>query len=180
MSSARTPGDDARRAGSGQIEQLLVETAVAADPVDQMDLEDPMAQATAGVLASHQFVRSGHDVPLDGISGDLLVRKLPDQVAGDAVAPLETLVASHPDDVVEQFGARNVGVTFKIVTPGPPHPRERIADRDLVRIVAQHERAPEVSLPLLENRAQVAEHDIVGGDHAIRRPFSERLQSVLT
>jgi hypothetical protein len=30
-------------AGSGQIEQLLVEAAEAADPVDQMDLENPMA-----------------------------------------------------------------------------------------------------------------------------------------
>ena len=35
-------GDPATQRGSGQIEQLLVEAAEAADPVNQMDLENPM------------------------------------------------------------------------------------------------------------------------------------------
>ena len=77
-----------------QIEQLLVETADAAGRIGQMDFQNPMADAAVGILASHRLVRTGRDVPLDAIADDLLVRKLPDQMAGDRAAELEAFGVS--------------------------------------------------------------------------------------
>ena len=68
------------------------------------------------------------------------------------------------DGVVEQLGAGDVGVVVEVVAPGLPHPRQRIADGELVRVVAEHEGPAEVGLPLLEDRAEVEEHDVVVGD----------------
>ncbi len=49
-----------------------------------------------------------------------------------------------------------------------------------MRIVGQYERAAEVGLPLLEDRTEVEEHDVVVGDDPVRRVLTERLQGVLT
>ncbi|GIF23546.1 hypothetical protein Ate02nite_62760 [Paractinoplanes tereljensis] len=42
-------------AGSGQVEEFLVEAAEAAFAVDQVDLEDPVAQPAGPVGAAHRL-----------------------------------------------------------------------------------------------------------------------------
>src|ERR1700758_1663376 len=138
------PARTRRATRSGQIEQLLVETAEATDAIDQMDFENPVTDSAARVLAPHRLVRSGHDVPLDASTGDLPVWELPEQVTGDATAEVETLGVSHPDDEVEQFRPCDTRMAVEIVAAGLPHPGKRIADGFFVRIVAQHESAAEV------------------------------------
>ena len=49
----------------------------------------------------------------------------------------------------------------------------------LARVAAEHERAPEVGLPLIEDRAEVEEHDVVVGDDAVRRVLPVGPQRVL-
>ena len=84
----------------GQIEQLLVEATEAAGRVDQMDLQNPMADAGPGVGAPHRLGRPRHDVPLGVVSGDLLVRELPEQMPGDRAAEFEAFRLGERDDVV--------------------------------------------------------------------------------
>src|SRR6202041_3294030 len=93
-----------------QVEQLLVKTAEAAQRVDQMDFENPVASPTAG-----------------GGAGDLLVREFPDQMACDVAAPAEPLRTGGLDGGVEQVRAGDVGVVLEIVTTGLPHPGQSIA-----------------------------------------------------
>ncbi len=98
---------------------------------------------------------------------------------GDRAAELEALGLRDIDDVVEQLGTGDVGMAVEVVPPGLPHPRQRVTHRELVRVVAEHERAAEVGLPLLEDRAEVQERDVAVGDHPIRGMLLERLQGVL-
>ena len=100
-------------------------------------------------------------------------------MAGDVAAPPETLGVSHPDNEVEQLGAGDIGVGFEIVATGLPDPRQGIADGVFVRVVAEHVGASEVGLPLLENRTEVEEHNVVVCDDPVRGTLLERLQSVL-
>ena len=71
-------------------------------------------------------------------------------------------------------------VAVEVVAARLPHPRQRVAHGELVRVVAEDERATEVRLPFLEDRPQVQERDVVFGDHAVRWMLLERLQGVLT
>ena len=66
--------------------------------------------------------RPGRDVPLDAGAGDLLVRELADQMARDRTAPLEALGTGHPDDIVEQLGAGDLGMAREVVAARPPRP----------------------------------------------------------
>ena len=45
-------------------------------------------------------------------------------------------------------------------------------------VIAEHERAAEVSLPVLEDGAEVAKHDVVSANHPIRRVPPVGLQRV--
>ena len=114
------------------------------------------------------------------VPDDLLVRELPEQMPGDRAAELEALGVRQFDDVVVQLGAGDSRVAVEVVAPGLPHPRQGVAHGELVRVVAEHEGAAEVGLPLLEDRAQVQERDVALGDHPVRRMLLERLQGVLT
>ena len=67
----------------------------------------------------------------------------------------------------------------EVLTALGPDARQVVAQGVLARVVAEHERAPEVGLPLLEYRTEVAEHDVVAGDDAVRRVFPVRRQGVL-
>src|ERR1700742_1663764 len=97
---------------------------------------------------------------------------------GDVAAPPETLGAGRLDGEVEQLGAGDIGVVFEVVAPGLPYPRQCIADGQLVRVVAQHERAAEVGFPFLEDRTEVEDHDVVVSDDSVRWMPTERLQGV--
>ena len=107
------------------------------------------------------------------------MRELADQMAGDGPAELPARVVTEIHDVVEQFGARDVGVRVEVLPPLRPHPRQVVAQRVLALVVAEHERAPEVGLPPIEDRAEIAEHDVVVGDGAVRRILPVGLQRVL-
>src|SRR3954471_17064341 len=48
----------------------------------------------------------------------------------------------------------------------------------LARVVTEHEGAAEVGLPPVEDRADIAEHDVVVGDDEVRRILPVRLQRV--
>jgi len=98
---------------------------------------------------------------------------------GDVAAPPETLGAGRLDGEVEQLGAGDVGMVVEVVAPGLPHPWERIAEGVFVRVVAEHVGAAEVGFPFLEDRTEVEENDVVGGDGPIRWMLFERLQGVL-
>ena len=100
-------------------------------------------------------------------------------MAGDVAAPPETLGAGRLDGEVEQLGAGDVGMVVEVVAPGLPYPWQRIADGEFVRVVAEHVGAAEVGLPLLEDRTEVEEHDVVVGDGPVRWMLLERLQGVL-
>jgi hypothetical protein len=70
------------------------------------------------------------------------------------------------------------GWVFEPFPSGVPDHRQRIPDRDLGRVAAEHERAAEVSFPFLEDRAEITEHDVVRADHPIRRVLPVRLPRI--
>ena len=110
---------------------------------------------------------------------DQLVRELADQMSGDRPAELPTRVVAQPHDVIEQLGARHVRVRIEVLASLRPDPRQVVAQRVLDRIVAEYERPPEVGLPAFEDRAEVAEQDVVVGDDPVRRVLPVGLQRVL-
>ena len=61
---------------------------------------------------------------------------------------------------------------------GVPHNWQRVAECALDWVVAEHERAAEVGFPALEDRPEVAEDDVVAGDHPVRRVLPVWLQRV--
>ena len=56
---------------------------------------------------------------------------------------------------------------------------QRVTQRDLVRVIPEHEGAAEVGLPLFEDRPQIEVGDVVVGHHAIRRVGVKRQLGVL-
>src|SRR6202012_5126670 len=71
-----------------QVQQLLVETADLPPQVDEVDLEDPVADLPVGVMPAHRAIAAGIDVALDPRAVDLLLRELPAQVPGDRPAEI--------------------------------------------------------------------------------------------
>jgi hypothetical protein len=59
--------------GVGDIKQFLVEAADPAIPVDQVDFEDPVADAAGAVDAAHRLAGPGHDVVPGLVTSNLLV-----------------------------------------------------------------------------------------------------------
>jgi hypothetical protein len=62
--------------GRPEVQQLLVEAADPACPVDPVHLENPAAHPAGVVVAAHRVVTAGRDVRLDLVPGDVLVREL--------------------------------------------------------------------------------------------------------
>ena len=77
-------------------------------------------------------------------------------------AELPARLPRQLDHVAEQFLAGDVRVGLEVLAPGVPDHRQGVAERELDRVVAEHEGAAEVGFPVLEDRPEVAEHDVVG------------------
>lgn len=85
-----------------------MEAAVSAVPVDEVDLQDPVTLSARAIFSSHWTVRPRCDVGIDLVAGDLLMRKLANEVPGDHAAELPAVPLAQGDDVVEQVLARDV------------------------------------------------------------------------
>ena len=72
----------------------------------------------------------------------------------------------------------DVGMSVEVIPGGVPYHRQGVGQRMLGRVVADHISAAEVGLPLLEDRTEITEHDVVGLDQPVRRILAIGLQSV--
>jgi hypothetical protein len=81
--------------------------------------------------------------------------------------------------VGEQLRPRDVLARLEVLPALWPTPAVGRRAGRACRIVTEHVRAAEVGLPPLEDRADIAEHDVVVGDHQVGRILPVRLQGVL-
>lgn len=137
-----------------------------------------MAAAPGLVGAPQRGVVARRDVRLHVRAVDGLVRELADQVPGVPAAQLPPGVRRQPLDLGVQPLAGDVRVALEEAAPGREDLGQVVAQPLLDRIVAEHERPPEVGLVLLEDRPEVGEHDVVGADHPVRRILLVRHQCV--
>ena len=79
---------------------------------------------------------------------------------------------------LEELLAGDVRVGLEPFAPGGPDHRQGVPERELDRVVAKHEGAAEVGLPLLEDGAEIAEHDVVRADDPVWRVLPVGLQRV--
>lgn len=95
---------------------------------------------------------------------------------GDRRAEPVALIAGQPHDVVVELGAGDIRVRLEELPAAVPDPRQRVAQRALGRVVAEHEGAAEVGFPVGEDRPQIQVGDVVVDQHPVRRVGVERQQ----
>src|ERR1700722_6525913 len=161
-----------------EVKQFLKEPAELPAGLDQVYLEDPVAAPAELVPPAHRLVAAGSDVGLYLLALDLLVRELAHPAPRDLAAERPPGVAGQLHHVRVQLLAGDVRTRLEEPPPGVEDDRQRVPQPRLDRIVPEHERPAEVGLPLLENRAEVAEGNVVVGDPAVRRVRPVRLQGV--
>ena len=137
-----------------------------------------MTPMPSTVHAAHRPIRAGRDIGLDMLPVDLLVGELAHQVPGNGAAELPTGLLTQPNHVGEELLTGHIGMSVEEGAARVPDDGQIVAQAMLDRIIAQDERPTEVGLPPLEDRAEVAEHYVVGSDDPVGWVLTEGLQRI--
>ena len=160
------------------VQKFFEEAADLAAPVDQVDLQDPLAAATVSIGPPHRSVTARGDVGLDPVPVDGLMRELADQVAGDLAAELPPVAFGQLRDVGVQLLAGHLGPGSEERLASVEHDGQGVAQALFDGVGAQDEGAAEVGFPAVEHRSEVAKDDVVDVDQPVGRVFAKEQQSV--
>src|SRR5271163_3371636 len=139
-----------------------------------------MAVLSVLIQRAHDQGTFGMNVESDLVVSDPFMRKVTNKVSGDSAAELPPELCSDGLYVSEEFLAGKVWVFVEVPFALSERLFHIILHFVLQRIVPDHKGTSEIRLPLLEDRAEIEEEDVVLANREIGRIVVVRQQGIFT
>src|ERR1700733_2604879 len=142
-------------------QKFFVETANLARAIDKVNLEDPVSFLSIFADAAHANRIVRMNIQRDLISGNSLMRKMPDQMSSDRSAIFPAIFCGEFVGGTIQLVRPDVGMALEVLLPIRKRLLNIVAKLELHRIGAHDKRAPEIRFPFLEHGTEIEKQNVV-------------------
>src|SRR5580698_47497 len=150
-------------------QKFFVETANLARAIDKVNLENPVSFLSIFADAAHANRIVRMNIQRDFVSGNSLMRKMPDQMSSDRSAIFPAIFCGEFVRVTIQLIGFDLRMVLVVLLPLGKRFAAIVAKLELHRLGDHNKRAAKVSLPLLKYGAEIEKQDVIFADRQIGR-----------